>query len=116
MVTEKYLGCMPLRNMKAIPRLEVFTKDGPKVPRDLPPISKYTDEDGTFKNGDRDHPWWELPEVRFRVGRLIRRLGLVWDNDPRVAAVQFGTFGKCVGFHLCRADFGSRSLLRSSLN
>lgn len=86
-VTDRYLSAMPSRNMKALPRLEVFTKEGYKGPSDLPPVEE-VEIDGETLNGDRQHPWWENVVVKKRVERIIRRLGIVWDTDPRVAAVQ----------------------------
>lgn len=91
--TERYLGSMPARNMKAVPRLEVFTKDGVHIPADLPLLEAVT-VDGVCKAGDREHPWWERPDVQSRLLTLVRRLGEVWDDDPRIAAVQVGTQGK----------------------
>lgn len=90
-VTNRYLSAMPSRNMKALPRLEVFTKDGFKGPKDLPEVEEI-EVDGETKNGDREHPWWEDEIVQRRVERIIRRIGVVWDEDPRVAAVQVRAF------------------------
>lgn len=85
--TDRHLSSMPARNMKAIPRLEIYTKEGPKTPNDLQPPQEIA-VNGVSKRGDREHPWWEEPAVSSRLFRLIRRLGIVWDDDPRIAAVQ----------------------------
>jgi hypothetical protein len=37
---------------------------------------------------------YSSPQFQSRVRRLVRRLGHCWDNDPRVAFVELGIFGK----------------------
>lgn len=89
--TDRHLGSMPARNMKALPRVEIYTKAGLRVPAGSPELREVT-VDGVLKRGDRDHPWWETEAVLSRILRLVSRLGKVWDNDPRIAAVQVGSF------------------------
>jgi hypothetical protein len=79
--------------MKAIPRLEIYTKDGLRAPADSPLLGPVT-ANGEMKKGDSDHPRWENPIVKSRIERLIRRLGLVCDNDRRIVSVMVGTQGK----------------------
>jgi hypothetical protein len=81
--TDRFLRTMPGRNMKAIPRIELRTKNGDRIPSDLPPLS-----------ADRESPFYIDPVVRARIIRLIRRCGQVWNGDGRVAAVQVGIVGK----------------------
>ena len=65
-------------NIKIIPRvfLDWDEKDGNEYwPRDM-------------KTGD-----YSSQQFRRRVVRLVRRLGQLWDNDPRVAFVEMGIIG-----------------------
>jgi len=65
------------KNMKVIPRVYLHWDGDQKYwPADLQ-TDDYTSE-----------------EFQERVLRLIQRLGMCWDNDPRVAFVELGIFGK----------------------
>lgn len=66
-----------LRNIKVIPRIYLHW-DGEKTywPADMI-TGDYTSE-----------------QFEERVLRLIKRLGVIWDTDPRVAFVEMGIFGK----------------------
>ena len=107
--TDRYLGSMPSRNMKAVVRLEIFTKDGFRGPGDVlgpelipgddrritqkPGIRK---SDRQKRDGFRDHPWWEQSHIQNRISTLVQRCARIWDTDPRIVAIQVGTFGKYV--------------------
>jgi hypothetical protein len=66
------------KNVKVIPRVYILWDENGMPgnwPSDLTP-------------GD-----WTSPEFKDRVVKLIYKLGLAWDNDPRVAWVQTGIMG-----------------------
>ncbi len=65
------------KNMKVIPRVYLHW-DGDK---------KYWPED--MQEDD-----YTSAQFQARVQRLIERLGICWDNDPRVAFIELGIFGK----------------------
>ncbi len=73
----------PNKNIRVIPRVTCINHTGSQVPSDLPPLKDY-----------RASGWYELPEVKARLQRLITRLGVAWDQDPRIAFVQVGIAGK----------------------
>ena len=76
-VTDKMWGDIASRNIKVIPRVYLHWNGNQKFwPADMTP------DDYTSKQFQR------------RVVRLIERLGILWDNDPRVAFVELGIFGK----------------------
>ena len=96
-VTNKYLGDFPAHGMKAIPRIQLITNGGggakdERVPADLPSLITYAKAHG--EDPFRNSGWYRLPEVKARIERLIQRVGQVWDNDPRVAYVEMGVYGK----------------------
>ncbi len=68
----------PAKNIKAIPRvyLDYPGQEKMRWPQDL-------------KAGD-----YESPEFTARLVKLIEKLGQAWDDDPRVAFVELGIFGK----------------------
>ncbi|HLE01372.1 MAG TPA: DUF4832 domain-containing protein [Bdellovibrionota bacterium] len=65
------------RNLKIIPRVAVV----------FPGLGEYW-PDGV-PAGD-----WTSTELRNRFVGLVEKLGKAWDNDPRVAAVEMGLWGK----------------------
>jgi Domain of unknown function (DUF4832) len=68
---------LPEKNIKIIPRVYL---DWPGQ--------------GTYWPSDLATNDYESAAFRRRMVRLIERLGQLWDNDPRVAFVQSGIFGK----------------------
>lgn len=74
-VTDKKWANIAPRNIKVIPRV-YLDWNGKHWPADMTP-NDYTSE-----------------QFQRRVVRLIERLGLLWDNDPRVGFVEMGIFGK----------------------
>lgn len=76
-VTDEKWGDIASRNIKVIPRIYLHWSGDRKFwPADMPP-DDYSSE-----------------QFRRRVVRLVERLGFLWDNDPRVAFVEMGIFGK----------------------
>jgi hypothetical protein len=76
-VTDKMWGDIASRNIKVIPRVYLHWSGNQKFwPADMKP-DDYTSE-----------------QFQQRVVRLIERLGLLWDTDPRAAFVEMGLFGK----------------------
>jgi hypothetical protein len=76
-VIDKKWGDVASRNIKVIPRVYLYWSGNQKYwPADMTP-DDYTSE-----------------QFQQRVVRLIERLGLLWDTDPRVAFVEMGLFGK----------------------
>lgn len=78
------------RNIKVIPRVVLVNHQGDQIPADLPPLYNEAEDPARW----RDDPWYERPEVQRRIERLVERLGVAWDTDPRVAYVQVGIQGK----------------------
>jgi autotransporter-associated beta strand protein len=76
---------LPAQNTRAVPRIVLVDNAGTYIPADLP----YFDPTNYYES-----PWYTNPVVQARIGRLIARLGQVWDNDPRVAWVEMGIQGK----------------------
>jgi hypothetical protein len=73
---EEWLG-VEKRNIKVIPRIYLhWSGDQQYWPRDLHPYDYESDE---FLN---------------RAVRLVHRLGVCWNNDPRVAHIELGIVGK----------------------
>ena len=66
------------KNMKVIPRVYLH----------------WSGEDRKYWPADMTPDDYDSPQFRQRVLRLIARLGEVWDDDPRVAFVELGIFGK----------------------
>ncbi len=76
-VTDKLWGDVAARNIKVIPRVYLhWSGDRKYWPADMTP-DDYTS-----------------PQFQQRVVRLVERLGILWDTDPRVAFVELGIFGK----------------------
>jgi len=76
-VTDEMWGDIASRNVKVIPRVYLHWNGDKKYwPADMTP-DDYTS--GQFQQ---------------RVLRLVERLGILWDTDPRVAFVELGIFGK----------------------
>jgi hypothetical protein len=76
-VTDKMWGDIASRNIKVIPRIYLHWSGNRKYwPVDMTP-DDYTSE-----------------QFQQRVVRLVERLGILWDTDPRVAFVELGIFGK----------------------
>jgi len=78
---------LPAQNAKAIPRIVLIDAAGSYAPKDLPPFLP-------IKENYRASVWYSRPEVKARLGRLITRLGKLWDHDSRVAWVEMGVQGK----------------------
>jgi len=77
LVTDKMWGDIASRNIKVIPRVYLHWSGAAKYwPADMTP-DDYTSE-----------------QFQQRVVRLVERLGILWDTDPRVAFVELGIFGK----------------------
>ncbi|MFC1633736.1 DUF4832 domain-containing protein [Planctomycetota bacterium] len=76
-VTDAMWGDIASRNIKVIPRVYLHWSGNRKYwPADMTP-DDYTSE-----------------QFQQRVVRLVERLGILWDTDPRVAFVELGIFGK----------------------
>ena len=76
-VTDEMWGDIASRNIKVIPRVYLHWSGNRKYwPADMTP-DDYTSE-----------------QFQQRVVRLVERLGILWDIDPRVAFVELGIFGK----------------------
>ena len=76
-VTDEMWGDIASRNIKVIPRIYLhWSGDRKYWPADMTP-DDYTSE-----------------QFQQRVVRLVKRLGILWDTDPRVAFVELGIFGK----------------------
>ncbi len=76
-VTDEMWGDISSRNIKVIPRVYLHWSGDQKYwPADMTP-DDYSSE-----------------QFQQRVVRLVERLGLLWDRDPRVAFVELGIFGK----------------------
>ncbi len=66
------------KNIKVIPRVYLH----------------WSGEDQKYWPEDMQEDDYTSEQFKSRVVRLIERLGIVWDNDPRVAFVEMGIFGK----------------------
>jgi hypothetical protein len=76
-VTDEMWGDIASRNIKVIPRVYLHWSGNRKYwPADM------TSDDYTSE------------QFQQRVVRLVVRLGILWDTDPRVAFVELGIFGK----------------------
>ena len=60
----------------------------------IPRVYLHWDGDQKYWPSDLQRDDYTSEEFQERVLRLIRRLGICWDNDPRVAFVELGIFGK----------------------
>jgi len=76
-VTDEMWGDIASRNIKVIPRVYLHWSGDKKYwPADMM-MDDYTSE-----------------QFQQRVLRLVKRLGILWNKDPRVAFVELGIFGK----------------------
>ena len=75
-VTDTMWGDIASRNIKVIPRV-------------------YLNWGGQFWPADMTPGDYTSDQFKKRVVRLIERLGILWDTDPRVAFVETGIFGIC---------------------
>ncbi len=77
-VTAEMWGDIASQNIKVIPRIYLhYSKDNEKYwPADMA-TDDYTSE-----------------QFQQRVVRLLKRLGTLWDTDPRVGFIELGIFGK----------------------
>jgi len=69
---------MEANNKKAIPRVYLH----------------WSGDDQKYWPSDMQQDDYTSEQFQERVLRLIERLGIAWDNDPRVAFVELGIFGK----------------------
>lgn len=76
-VTNQKFQNGPENNLKFIPRLYL-----------------HWDNDETYWPDDMTEFDYTSEQFQFRVTRIIERLGEAWNNDPRVAFVELGIFGK----------------------
>lgn len=77
-VTDQKFGGAREHNIKVIPRVYLHW---------AAPHEKYWPADMMTDD-------YTSPQFQARVTRLIERLGVAWNNDPRVAFVEVGIFGK----------------------
>jgi hypothetical protein len=73
-------GGLRARNLKVIPRVVIVYPGTGEYWGDLP-------HDGTPAE-------WATPELQARLVAFVAKLGQAWDDDPRVAAVEMGLWGK----------------------
>ncbi|MBX2798143.1 MAG: DUF4832 domain-containing protein [Myxococcales bacterium] len=76
-VTDEAFGDVRSRNVKVIPRVYL-----------------HWDGDQTHWPSDMTTGDYDSPQFKARVTRLVERLGQAWNDDPRVAFVEMGIFGK----------------------
>jgi len=101
---------LPARNEKAIPRIVIVDARGSYVPKNLPPFP-------SIKENWRESAWYTNPVVQPRIERLIRRVGQLWDHDPRVAYGEMGIQGKYAEqWGLCKMPDFARWLSREFTN
>lgn len=60
----------------------------------IPRVYLHWDGDKKYWPSDMKTDDYESEQFKQRVVRLIERLGIAWDNDPRVAFVELGIIGK----------------------
>lgn len=77
-VTDEMWGDIASRNIKVIPRVYLH----------------YSRDDQKYWPADMKNDDYTSEQFQKRVVRLIERLGILWDKDPRVAFVELGIFGK----------------------
>ena len=80
------------RNLKVIPRVVIVYPNGPDG-----------GDDGYWAEG-LDHSdfadRWVNETFQTRIAAFIMKLGEAWDNDPRVAAIEMGIWGKWGEHHV----------------
>ena len=77
-VTEQKFGGVAMRNVKVIPRVYLH----------------WSGDDEKYWPADMQTDDYSSEQFRTRLTRLVGRLGEVWNDDPRVAFVELGIFGK----------------------
>ncbi len=60
----------------------------------IPRVYLHWDGDKKYWPADMQTDDYTSAQFQQRLTRLIQRLGICWDNDPRVAFVELGIFGK----------------------
>ncbi len=60
----------------------------------IPRVYLHWSGDRKFWPADMQEDDYTSEQFQTRVLRLIERLGIIWDNDPRVAFIEMGIFGK----------------------
>lgn len=60
----------------------------------IPRVYLHWDGDQKYWPADMQTDDYTSEQFQERVLRLIKRLGICWDNDPRVAFIELGIFGK----------------------
>jgi hypothetical protein len=60
----------------------------------IPRVYLHWDGDQKYWPADMQADDYDSEQFRLRVVRLVQRLGQAWNNDPRVAFVELGIFGK----------------------
>lgn len=60
----------------------------------IPRVYLHWDGDQKYWPADMQTDDYTSEQFRERVVRLIKRLGICWDNDPRVAFIELGIIGK----------------------
>jgi len=77
-VTEEKFGDVALRNVKVIPRVYLH----------------WSRDDQKYWPADMETDDYSSPRFQARLTRLVGRLGQVWNDDPRIAFIELGIFGK----------------------
>lgn len=80
-----------LENIKVIPRVFIFYPNTGEFWADGIP------HDGTVNQ-------WISDTLKNRMAALIAKLGRAWDNDPRVAAVELGLWGRWGEHNICPGE------------
>jgi len=88
------------KNLKVIPRVVIKYPSGPAGGEYWP--------DG-IPHGNDIATEWTSDTLRDRLIGLALKLGEAWDNDPRVAAVELGLWGKWGEHHIYPATISSGS-------
>ncbi|MFZ0391945.1 MAG: hypothetical protein WAN36_15900, partial [Calditrichia bacterium] len=60
----------------------------------IPRVYLHWDEDKTYWPDDMETYDYSSPQFKRRLRKLIRKLGICWDSDPRVAHIEMGIIGK----------------------
>lgn len=77
-VSHQQFAAGPASNVKFIPRVYLH----------------WSQDDQKYWPEDMQTDDYSSPQFQARVTRLVQRLGQAWNNDPRVAFVELGIFGK----------------------
>ncbi len=77
-VSNNKFGNLAQNNRKAIPRVYLH----------------WSNDDQKYWPSDMTEDDYTSQQFQERVVRLIERLGIAWDNDPRIAFIEMGIFGK----------------------